>query len=147
MSLFAGLVARTNAIAQPLAVAYAAANMTAKVKITRPGGWAFDPETGIEAPAAGVVIYDDIARVWPISGAAVQGMGDEPQYFDTTMISIPLNAAVARIDDVVEITVHKDPRAVGRVFRVTGHETGGQLPAVQRMTATGIAPSKQWTAP
>lgn len=148
-----GLVARTNRLAQPIAEAYATANMVAKVRITRPDGWAFNPETGQETPKPDFVVYpvageDGRARIYPVSGAVIQGMGDEPQYFDTTYVSIPLvTTNTPRIDDVIEVIEHKDPRTVGRLFRCTGHEVGGQLPAVQRMSATGIAPSKQWSTP
>lgn len=141
---FAAVAARSSRFAQPLAQAYAEANLLAAVQITRPVERVFDDFTGRDVAVDPPVVYTGPARFYPVGGAAVMGMGDEPQYFDSTQISIPLDSATPRIDDIAVCTAHRDSRMVGRAFRITGHETGSQFPVVQRMSAVGIAPSKQW---
>lgn len=141
----AGIVKRTTALAQQRAQAYAEANMTARVRVTRPAAPVFDQATGELGMAADVVLWDGPARIAAVQGPATYALGDEPQYFSSTFISIPLAADDPRVDDTVEVLEHLDPTLVGRFFRVQDVESGGQMPVSHRMQVTGIQPSKQWS--
>lgn len=143
MSMLGALSARSARIGGMLARGYAEGNMLAAVKIERPGGRVFDRDLGRDVPAANTVVYEGVCRFYTVAGSATYGMGDEPQYFDSSTLSIPLDEPTPRIDDIATCTVHEDPRMIGRSFRIVGHETGRQMPDAQRMAITGIAPSKQ----
>jgi hypothetical protein len=145
MSLMAGIVKRTTALAHVRAKAYAEANMTARVRVTRPAAPVFDPSNGSLGMAADQVIWEGVGRVASVQGPATYALGDEPQYFSSTFISIPLAAGDPRIDDTVEVLEHLDETLVGRFFRVQDVEAGGQIPVAHRMQVVGVQPSKQWS--
>lgn len=144
--MLGALAARSTRYAGKLAKGYAEGNLLAEVIIERQGERVFDRDLNRDVARPSAMIYTGKARFYTVAGAATYGMGDEPQYFDASTLSIPLGATTPRIDDIATCTVHDDPRMIGRAFRITGHETGTQMPVVQRMSITGIAPSKQWTA-
>lgn len=125
---------------------YAEANMTATVKITRMDEPSFDMQGELSAVEL-FVLYEGKARVYGVSGPMTMNLGEEPQYFSSTYISIPLSANTPRVDDVIEVLAHRDWTMVGRKFRVMDVEAGGQYPAVRRMQVTGIQRSKQWGTP
>lgn len=123
---------------------YAEANMTAKVKITRMEEPAFDDTSGDLSALEAYVVYEGKARVYTISGPMTMNLGEEPQYFSSTYVSIPLDVVMPQVDDVIEVLAHGDWAVVGRKFRVMDVEGGGQYPAVRRMQVTGVQNSKQW---
>lgn len=125
---------------------YAEANMTAQVKIVRMFEPFLDDATGELHVDEQFVVYEGKARVYGVSGPMTMNLGEEPQYFSSTYVSIPYSATTTRVDDVIEVTAHKDWTLVGRSFRVMDVEGGGQYPAVRRMQVTGIQNSKQWAA-
>lgn len=139
----AGLVKRTTNLAVVRAQAYAEANMTAKVRVSRPIAAVFSRQTGqlVEAPDA--VVYEGPARVYGVQGPATYAIGEEPTYFSSSYVSIPLRSELPRVDDVVQVLEHDDPLLVGRHFRVQDVESGGQLPVVRRLSVTGIQASRQ----
>ncbi len=145
MSVMAALVRRTTALAQQRARAYAEANMTGRVRVTRPTAPVFDRETGELGMAPDTVVWDGIARIYGVQGPATYSLGDEPQYFSSTFVSIPLAAQDPRIDDVVEVLEHLDDVLVGRFFRVQDVEAGGHMPVVHRLQVVGIQASRQWS--
>ena len=141
----AGLVRRSTNMATLRARAYAEANMIATVRIERPVEPVFDRTTGQLGMPADSTVYEGKARVYGVSGPATYALGDEPQYFSSTFVSIPLGSTLPRVDDVVEVTDHPDPAIVGRFFRVQDVEAGGQMPVAHRLQVVGIQPSKQWS--
>lgn len=146
MSILSGLVKRTTLLARPYAQAYAEGNMIATVRVTRPSTPVFDRTTGgLASMGAESVIHEGPGRVYNVTGPQQYALGDEPQYFSSTFVSIPITATKPRIDDVVEVLAHPDPNLVGRSFRVQDVEAGGQLPVVHRMQVTGIQSSRTWT--
>lgn len=135
-----------------IARVYAERNMTATVVITRPAAPGFRFDTGLlDAESMGDV-YDGKARVYTVSGPVTMGIGDEPTYYSSTFVSVPLEELIPgadippspRVDDIVRVTAHLDPLMLGRFFRVVDVEAGSQFPACRRMQCVGIQDSKQW---
>ncbi len=146
MSLLTSLIKRSTTMVRPLAQAYAEGNMIATVRLTRPAKPVFDRRTGgLAAMGAEGVIYSGPGRVYGVQGPVQYAVGDEPTYFSSTFVSIPITAGKPRVDDVVEVLDHPDPNIVGRSFRVQDVEAGGQIPVVHRMQVVGIQASRQWT--
>jgi hypothetical protein len=125
---------------------YVEANMTAKVKILRMDNPSWDADTGGVAATEQFTVYEGKARVYGVSGPMTMNLGEEPQYFSSTYVSVPYDAVLPRVDDVVLVTEHYDWTLVGRSFRVMDVEAGGQYPAVRRMQVTGVQTSRQWGA-
>jgi hypothetical protein len=125
---------------------YAEANMTATVAVSRMAEPSLDSITGNLAAIEAFLLYQGKARVYGVSGPMTMSLGEEPQYFSSTYVSIPLAAPMPQVDDVVEVLTHHDWTVVGRLFRVMDVEAGGQYPAVRRMQVTGVQNSKQWTS-
>lgn len=123
---------------------FAESNMTAVVRITRMDSPNFDDLDGILSAIAGDLVYEGQARVYGVAGPVQMALGEEPQYFSSTYVSIPLASTMPRVDDVVEVLWHLDESMVGRKFRVQDVEAGGQFPTVRRMQVMGVQRSKQW---
>lgn len=123
--------------AQEVAQRFAEGNMISTVDVTRPADPVFDSTTGLLSEASSEV-YSGKARITPITGPIEQSTGDIPTFFQSCYVSVPLGAPVPRVDDVVTITAHLDPAAVGRAFRVTDVASGGEIPVVRRLACTGI---------
>lgn len=146
MSSLAQRVARKSiAMATPIAQAYAEGNMIGEVLITR-GGWkTFVRSTGsTEAPTRSKVFQGD-ARIYSLTGGQVYSLGDEPQYYSITRVSITEAAPEVKIDDDVLVLAHPDGGIVGRHYRVTDVEQGGEIPSERRLTVTTVAPSPNVT--
>ena len=146
MSLLAAIVRRSTLVAQPIARQYAEGNMLAQVLITRGEEPVFDSYTGLTTVVPKETIWDGIARIYGVTGPVQYSVGEEPTYYSSTNISIPLASPKPRVDDLVLVVFHLDLGLVGRRFRVQDVEAGGQLPVVHRMQAVGIQSSKQWGA-
>jgi len=122
---------------------YVEANMTAMVKITRMDAAVLGEDGSLTATEMHTV-YEGKARVYGVSGPMTMNLGEEPQYFSSTYVSIPYDSVMPRVDDVIKVTAHHDWTLVGRTFRVMDVEGGGQYPAVRRMQVTGVQNSKAW---
>ena len=122
---------------------FAEGNMTAKVKITRQDVPLFNVTSGELAAVEQSVVYQGKARVYTVAGPVTMSLGEEPQYFSQTNISVPLTAT-PRVDDMVEVTEHDDPAVVGRRFRVLDVESAGQYPSFRRLQVSGVQRSQQW---
>lgn len=152
--LVAGVARRTMTLAQSMAEPLAEGSMNAIVRITRGAEPIFNEDTREIDVQADAVIYGPdspekgIAGVYSTSGPVQMAIGDEPQYYSSTNVSIPRSAANPRIDDIVEvldwITEDDKDDIVGRLFRVVDVEVGGRISSSTRMQAIGIAPSRQW---
>jgi|GEM_PF-2212016 len=142
-----------------IARVYAERNMDASVVISRPDNPDFAPDTGKLFADTMFEVYSGKARVYNVQGPLTMGIGDEPTYFSSTYVSIPLAvedpfskpqmevAQSTRVDDIVQVIRHRDPLMVERYFRVMDVEAGSQFPAVRRMQCVGIQASKQWGSP
>lgn len=140
-----------RALAAAMARRFAERNMVARVRITRLGAPVLDPVTGVLDAAAPELVYEGIGRVSLVSGPVTMSLGDEPQYFSGSSVSIPVEVdgvhAVPRVDDVVEVLEHPDSLVVGLSFRVMDVETGGHMIAARRMQVTGAQRAKTWRVP
>lgn len=130
---------------------YARFNMRNTVRITRPTAPVFDPDTGSLASAGSLIVYEGPARIYTVQGPLTYSLGDEPQRYSSTFVSIPVTddsgAAVniPRIEDVIEVLLAPgDSNMVGRTFQVQDVEAGGQWMAARRLQVAGIQASKQW---
>lgn len=133
-----------------LATRFALRNMGDAVLITRMAQTGENPDgTIVGIPES--TVYEGKARFPNVTGPVTYQLGEEPQYFSSTYVSVPVLDPVSgqpvlpMVDDVVSVTAHPDQLMVGRKFRVMDVETGGQFGPVRRMQLTGIQPSKQWT--
>lgn len=142
-----------------IARVYAQRNMTARVLITRPAAPDLDSRDGRLTAETLLTVYGGRARVWSVSGPVTMGIGDEPTYYSSTMVSIPLAttsplydpagevAESPRVDDIVLVEAHSDPLMAHRSFRVVDVGAGGQFPASRVLQCVGIQASKQWGSP
>lgn len=125
---------------------YAESNMSATVTVVRKYKPVFNETTGELASASPSVIYTGKARVATSSGPLTYAVGDESSYFQALTVSIPVVTADVMVDDLVLVTAHPgDPAVVGRVFRVTDVEAGGQWMAARKLSVVGVADSQQWS--
>ena len=143
-----------------IARVYAERNMDAQVRIFRPDTPDFMPQTGKLYADEMFEVYEGKARVYTVAGPLTMGVGDEPTYYSSTYVSIPLAtddpfaspvpqeiAQSPRVDDIVQVYRHRDPLMVDRYFRVVDVEAGSQFPSSRRMQCVGIQASKQWGSP
>lgn len=141
--------------------AYTRSNQNATVRIMRMAEPVAGLDGDLDAVASGVV-YQGRGRVYSVSGPVQYMLGDEPQYFSSTNISVPdlheqaaadgVSYAVGdpvtpRIDDIVEVLTHHDARTQGRKFRVTDVAGAGQFSPFVVMQTVGVAWSKRWHHP
>lgn len=146
-ALLTALVRRSTELVRPIAQAYAEGNMIAQVKVTRPAKPVFDRSTGgTAAMQPGETVHEGAGRIYNVTGPTEFSLGDEPAHFSSAYVSIPITADRPRIDDLVKILAHPDPNVVGREFRVTDVEAGGQIPVVHRMLVVGVQPSRETEA-
>lgn len=143
-SALAAAVQRSVTLAIPLAQAYAEASMTSTVTIRRPAGLTLNDATGVLEPNPESTVYSGKARVYAVSGPQVLQLGEEPQYYSTTYVTIPQGAAVPKVDDLVHIDDTADANLKGRDFRVIDVAGGGMVPASTRLEVTGIQASPEW---
>lgn len=130
---------------------YTRGNMRDTVRIYRLGEPVFDPETGGLAPAPSADLYVGPARIYSVTGPVTYSLGDEPQHFSSTYISIPIADdlgelnEVPAIEDMVEaLDVPGDASMVGRTFQVQDVEAAGQWTAVRRMQVVGVQEAPTW---
>lgn len=156
--LIALAVSRSNAMAIKLAGPIVEGNMTSQLRISRtdPEAITWDPVAKKVVVPPGDVIWepdpdagpDDlpmgIGAVKTVSGPVTLALGDEPQYFSSTFITIPMRAPTPQVNDIVQVLTSPDPKLVDRFYRIVDVELGGQLPVLQRLQVVGIQPSPGW---
>lgn len=140
-SALSAMVRRSVRIAQPLAQAYAEGNMLSEVRITRDAADVFDRNTGRTTQGDPVVVYEGPARMYMVSGGTTYNLGDEPQEYATSYVSVPMTAQRPQVEDSCKILAHRDVSLVGRRYKVTGVDSGGLIPAVHRCAVIGSDPA------
>jgi hypothetical protein len=141
----------SRSFVEALATRFALRNMDDEVVITRLADTQENPD-GTLVGVPQLTVYEGKARCYNISGPVTYTLGEEPQYFSSSYISIPIMAGdppvptEPMIDDVIQVVTHPDPLVVNKLFRAQDVESGGQFGPVRRMRVTGIQPSQQWTA-
>ena len=128
---------------------YAEMNMSATVRIDRPGKPTLDTATGDATSTVLSTVYSGKARVSTVAGPVQYQLGEEPQYFSNGSVSIPLldemgTPTTPQVNDVVVVTSHPDVLMVGRAFRVMDVQASGQFEAVRNMSVTGVQRWEGW---
>lgn len=147
--------ARVNhALVERFVRSYAESNMRATVRVLRPQPAVFDPVTGALVAVSAGEVYSGPARIYTVAGPMTYAVGDEPQHYSSTYVSIPVRAAdgtmfaeIPQVEDIVEVLASPgDPEMVGRFFQVQDVESAGQWTVVRRMQVVGIQSSPQWSS-
>jgi len=130
---------------------YAEMNMASEVRIDRPGKPTLDTTTGDATATVLSTVYAGKARVTTVGGPQQYSLGEEPQYFSSGSVSIPLfdeegQPTMPQVNDVVIVTAHHDVLMVNRAFRVMDVQASGQLEAVRNMSVTGVQRWEGWEA-
>jgi hypothetical protein len=143
-----------HALVERYVRAYARGNMRDIVRVQRSGRSEFDSATGTLQAGSPVTIYEGPARVYSVTGPVSYSLGDEPQHFSSTYVSIPVigddgqPVNAPQVNDVLTIvTAPGDPEMAGRTFQIQDVEAGGQWSAVRRLQVVGVQASPQWAAP
>lgn len=137
MTYAAVMIARATKVART----YAEGNMNSAVRITRPTEAVFNRSTGVLDEPAEALVYAGKARITPLQGPVQLSIGDDPQFYSSCNVSVPLTV-MPQVDDIVQITASPDPGVIGRVFRIEDVEGGGEMPVVRRVRATGVQHSR-----
>jgi len=129
---------------------YAEMNMTATLRIDRPGKPSLNTTTGDATATVLSTIYTGKGRVTTIAGPVQYQLGEEPQYFSSGAVSIPLldddgQPTTPQVNDVVVVVAHPDVLMVGRAFRVMDVQASGQFEAVRNISVTGVQRWEAWT--
>lgn len=149
----------SRGLVESLVRSYTKSNQTAQVRIVRTDKPILDGELA-EANPVGVV-YVGRGRVYTVSGPVQYMLGEEPQYFASTYVSVPdrqENAAAdgayaiddpvkIAVNDIVEVLSHHDPNTEGRKFRVTDIQGGGQFRPFIVMNVVGVQNAPNWDHP
>ena len=137
---------RSLAFAQNHAQAYAEAAMNSVVRIIRPATASYDEATREYAVPATSFVYLGDAGITVAAGPITYSVGDEPTYFSSITCYVPHALLILpRIDDVIEVLTGPDADLNGRFFRITDVPVGGRVSTSMDLSATGIAPSRQWS--
>jgi hypothetical protein len=125
-------------------------NMTATVRVDRPGTPTLDTTGGDVTAVVSKVVYEGKGRVSTVSGPVQYSLGDEPQYFSSGSIFIPLLddsglPTTPQVNDIVTILSHIDVLMVDRVFRVMNVQASGQFVAARELAVTGVQRWEGWT--
>lgn len=132
-------------VAQPLAQAYAEGNMEIEIEITRPAMRGFDRDAAAMTARAAFTVYAGKAGMGEETGGQVFNLGDEPQYYASSYVVIPLDAGRPQVNDDVKIVTHRDPELVDRHYRITAVSSGGRLPASRKCSLVGAEPAPNVT--
>lgn len=103
-----------------------------------------DRATGLVSGLRGAqVVYEGQMRVASVSESLTSRGGGEGAQRNTT-VSIPFDAQVPQIDDVVIVATDNDPSVARMVLRVVAVDGGGYFNAARRLTCTGFGKSRTW---
>lgn len=121
------------------------AQMTSQVAVTRPGPPTFDPATGLTEAHAGATVWSGPARIYSTSGSLTV-MGEGVVSLGQTNISIPQDAPLPKVDDIVDVTSSlDDPAMVNRRYRVIDVSEGGILSPTRTLACTTVE-GNPWSA-
>ena len=128
---------------------YAEMNMDAEVTITRPNAPSAVSNTGQISATTYSTVYTGKARVTTASGPVQYSFGEEPQYFSSSQVSIPLvktngDPTMPQVNDLVTVTDHHDALMIGRAFRVMDVQAAGQFESARTMSVTGAQRWEGW---
>jgi len=119
--------------------------MTSTVTIERPAVPTFDSTTGMSTAHTSVVVWSGPARIYSTTGG-MQLVGGGLAAIGQSTVSIPQDAPLPKVDDMVEVTASPDdPAMVGRRYRVIDVTEGGILSPSRQLTVT-TQEGSPWTS-
>jgi len=129
---------------------YSEMNMTAMVRIDRPDVASLNATTGDVTAQVLKTIYEGKARVSAVTGPVQYSLGEEPQYFSSGTVFVPLTnedgtPTTPQVNDIVVVTAHLDVLMVNRAFRVMNVQASGQFVAARELSVTGVQRWEAWT--
>lgn len=116
------------------------------ITITRMDDPSFDEQTGAAVATVTRIMYHGPARVYQATGPVTYEVGDQQEYFSRSVVEIPIDTCEPQRDDVISVDSGPDPMMVGRRFQVLDVETGGQWPAIRRLSVIGMQAYPNWSA-
>lgn len=121
------------------------AQMTSQVTIHRPGTPSFNATSGTMTAQGATTIWSGPARIYSIQGS-LQVVGGGIASLGQTTISVPQDAPLAKVDDMVEVTSSPDdPAIVGKQYRVIDVTEGGIVSPARQLTVT-VVEGSPWTS-
>lgn len=117
--------------------------MNATVRINKPAP-AYDPVTRTTTNTEGPVKYEGPARIWEVPGGQQIIIGDQEIVVTQSNMSIPWDAPVPEVDDLIIVVDSDDSDLVGRSINIESMVRGGGLRASRRFEVS-ISSSKKDT--
>lgn len=127
--------------------ARARGNMSAAIRILRVTVTAMDADTLLITAPAAVLIYSGIARITTLNPGGLLSVGEEQISTRSTQVSIPYDASVPHVDDIVVVDSYgSDENLSERTFQVKGVDGGGLIRAVRTLSCVSYFESQWWEA-
>lgn len=125
--------------------ARAMANMTGQVRILRMVRPSMDDLTLLVTAAQAQLIYQGKARIRALQGGGMLIVGEEQISTRSTAISIPFDAPVPHVDDVVLVDSYgTDTDLATKAFLIKDVDGGGLIRAVRTLTCSVYEASRWW---
>lgn len=105
--------------------------------ITRPGPSKVevDPETNIAKRVSGdTIVYEGKCRLWGMPADGKSEYQARDVHADTTRLSIPWDAEMPQINDVVKVSKQDDEAIFDHIFTVQGYNHAGGLRGTRVLT-------------
>lgn len=121
--------------------------MTALVKIVRPGGDGYDPDTNRFSVSEFTTVYRGKARIRTVGDGGVISVGGAEIVTRRCTVSIPIETAVLpHRDDILQVLDDSaaDQDLTTDSLRILGVDGGGLFGDARRMSAIGWYPSTYW---
>ena len=115
-------------------------NFTYTCTIERVGAGSFDENDSVYTAGTNTTLYSGPCRIWEVAGSSGIPVNGEEIILQSTKLSIPWDEGVGiKRDDEVKITAASyDPALVGKRFRITDVDKGGDLRATRRFSIQGV---------
>lgn len=125
--------------------ARALANMTAQVRIVRAAKATMDTTSLHLTAVLASTIYEGVARVYSTQGSAPIYAGEGIIATSGTQVSLPYDAAIPRVDDVVLVLAFgSDPELADDTFQVKDVGGGGLIRATRLLTCVAYQANRWW---
>lgn len=120
--------------------------MRTQVVIKRPSNPVFNSATGLMTAGTEKVVYTGMARIYPVRGGSRSSVGEQTSVSRSTNVSIPVGAAVPRVEDLITVIMSlDDPALNGKQLRVMDVAIAGLAVPVHTMSCTNIEANPFWT--
>lgn len=103
----------------------------------------YDPITREATTSNGPVVYTGPCRLWEIPGGSRLDWGGDHVRVTTLALTLPHDAPLPEIHDLVTMTVSEDPAVVGRSLSIDSIVRGGGLRSSRVLGVTFIDSDKE----